>query len=376
MIVCQSCGHQNDDGAQFCVSCRTYLEWTGERVPTETPPPPPPVEPAPQRKPGFVDHVRQAVGLDPRQPEPAPVAPDAVPAGVTAQPTPAAPAASGADQPVAMRPAQERDAPPPSTNTPVAAKPVDAVYCSKCGTANARDRQLCQSCGTELRYTAPVGRRWWQRLFRRGGRAAGERPGQRRRVVRRRSRRLMRGGIAVVVIGAVALVAGPWRGWTKDRYRDARALVTTVYDPVTATSATASSSAPKHPPAMAIDGVKDTAWSEGRAGIGVNPNETLTIVLTEQSDLARVGITSGASTRQKQFLGQPRPREIRLTFTPRAGQEPTEETITLKDKAGFQSFNVSAKGVTQVTLELLSVYSGPRGKEDTSIAEVEFFTKR
>jgi len=29
LIVCQKCGHQNPDGAQFCESCHAYLEWQG-----------------------------------------------------------------------------------------------------------------------------------------------------------------------------------------------------------------------------------------------------------------------------------------------------------------------------------------------------------
>jgi len=36
VIVCQSCGHQNDDRAQFCENCHAFLEWQGTRK-TERP---------------------------------------------------------------------------------------------------------------------------------------------------------------------------------------------------------------------------------------------------------------------------------------------------------------------------------------------------
>ena len=32
MIVCKNCGHQNPDGLTFCESCKSFLEWTGERA--------------------------------------------------------------------------------------------------------------------------------------------------------------------------------------------------------------------------------------------------------------------------------------------------------------------------------------------------------
>lgn len=32
MIVCISCGHENDDGDEFCGSCGNFLEWEGERA--------------------------------------------------------------------------------------------------------------------------------------------------------------------------------------------------------------------------------------------------------------------------------------------------------------------------------------------------------
>jgi hypothetical protein len=33
VIECRSCGHQNDDRAEFCASCHAFLEWQGTRRP-------------------------------------------------------------------------------------------------------------------------------------------------------------------------------------------------------------------------------------------------------------------------------------------------------------------------------------------------------
>ncbi|MGH9022440.1 MAG: NADase-type glycan-binding domain-containing protein, partial [Acidimicrobiia bacterium] len=84
------------------------------------------------------------------------------------------------------------------------------------------------------------------------------------------------------------------------------------------------------------------------------------------TDLASIGITSGAG---EEFDAEPRPRQLRLTFSD--GQK---EEIALKNNGKFQSFNVRAKGVTSVRMEILSVYPSATGTA-ASIAEVEFFSK-
>jgi hypothetical protein len=319
VIVCRSCGHQNDDAAEFCAACRNYLKWEHE----------------------------------PAAAKPEPV-PELVGSGVAAvQPGPAIDA-----PPVS---------PPPSTTRPVRE---DAVHCRECHTDNEPDRELCRSCGAVLLRDLPKREPWWRRLLRRRpgpATAAGERPSKERTRRKHRGRKVLRGGIVLVLVGAVAMLAGPWRAWVLRGYHNVSDRVTTTYEPVKGVSAKATSSARGHPPTLAIDGVKNTAWAEGVRGLGAN--QSLTIRFDRKVDISRVGITPGASSKEKQFRAQPRPREIRLLF------HGGERTVTLKDDAEFQSFDVSAKGVDQVTLEILSIYSGQSGK-DTSIAEVEFFRKR
>jgi hypothetical protein len=63
LILCKQCGNSNEDGAEFCGSCGSFLEWTGEKVATAPPPPPPPPPEEPER-PGIVQRVKAAVGME------------------------------------------------------------------------------------------------------------------------------------------------------------------------------------------------------------------------------------------------------------------------------------------------------------------------
>lgn len=130
MIVCKNCGHQNGDSDTFCGSCGKFLEWTGERVAIVEPEPEPePAPPAPAPESahhGFMDRVKQAVGIDesgPQAPSAAPVPPAAAPPPPSAtQPvagyTPAQVVASATGQPPAP------PAPPPQAPPAPAARPV------------------------------------------------------------------------------------------------------------------------------------------------------------------------------------------------------------------------------------------------------------
>jgi hypothetical protein len=243
-----------------------------------------------------------------------------------------------------------------------------ARYCPVCGADNDADRQLCRSCGAELPVLGAKQLPWWRRLFRRRATVAGERPGRRRRGRGRRTRRIFRAGVAAVLVVAVALLAGPFRGTVSGAYRKVKSLVTTQYEPVKAVRATATSAAPGRPASNAIDGVKDSAWAEGVRGAGVN--QSLTVLLGRKVDLARIGITPGASDNEKKFRAQPRPQRIRLVFGPGV-----EQIVTLTDSPTFQQFDVSAAGVDRVTLVVLATFGAQSG-QDTSIAEVEFFSKK
>ena len=365
MILCRRCGQHNDDAAEFCLSCKAYLPWEGERI----------FVPAAPRSGGGSQPASgtRAPPSGPLDPAMAPSPPSAV--NGEAPPGPAGQAGMTGPAPRdtldAVQPAPPREQRPPVL--PASPRPVpgpDATFCSTCGVDNDPGRVLCRSCGAALLRTAPVRLPWWRRPFRQPtAAAAGDRPGRGRRRRVRRVGTAVRSGIALSVIAALALmIFGPGRDLTRRGATSIKALFTTVYDPVTAVSAGASSAARGHPAHAAIDGIKTTAWAEGVPGLG--QNQTLTVVLGQKVDLARVLITPGASDVQAKFLAQPRPREVRMSFPGGSSQ-----TVALRDEAVFQSFPVDVRGVDRVTFELLSVYKGQTG-QDTSIAEVEFFTKR
>jgi hypothetical protein len=95
VIVCKVCGNQNEVGAQFCGSCGSFLEWSGEATDDTTIVQPPQPQPQPQPQ-------------QPPLPQPEPI-------------------------------------------------PAGAVICRNCGTANEPSRIYCKSCATELAAAMPPG---------------------------------------------------------------------------------------------------------------------------------------------------------------------------------------------------------------------------
>ena len=243
MIVCKNCGHQNEDNDTFCGSCGKFLEWTGERVVVAEPEPPAPPPPAPEPEPahvGFIDRVKQAVGIEETQPQapssaeptapaptsvrtvpitsaapsmtrpPAPTppitsapvastpappiaaetvaAPEPVLAGVGAPIAPVAPGAATpaqSDEPMSRRPtsvaptiARPRQA-PRTMEPPTRRRPGDLI-CGNCGEGNDPIRHFCRRCGNSLDEAIAVRLPWYRRFFNRlfgvRAREAGWRP--------------------------------------------------------------------------------------------------------------------------------------------------------------------------------------------------------
>ncbi len=72
MILCTRCGFQNEDTDTFCGSCAGFLEWSGEKVgqeapeaaePAPDPTPAPEVTPAPTASTGFIERVKDRMGM-------------------------------------------------------------------------------------------------------------------------------------------------------------------------------------------------------------------------------------------------------------------------------------------------------------------------
>jgi ribosomal protein L40E len=364
VIVCRTCGHQNPDGAEFCASCRTYLAWDGDKVQASAPPaasyagqPAAPAGSAPVASPPATTGAGP-VGNGHAAPD-FPPGPSAYPPGPT-----------GTEPGVqAVQPGPERPLPPAEPEPTRVERRPGVKYCTVCGADNEAERRFCRSCGNDLLLVEPVRVSWWRRLFGRKppATAAGERPGQRRHKREHRNRKVIRGSIATVLAVAIALLAFPFRSNVVDAYHNVKGKITKQYQPVKATSANASSTAKGHPASNVIDGVKNSSWAEGVRGDGVN--ESVTVHFGRKVDVARIGITPGASDVQKVFLAQPRPKQIRIEFS-----NGRQTVITLTDSASFQQFDVTGNGVEFVRLVMIAMFPGQSG-HNASIAEVEFFSK-
>lgn len=395
MIVCRQCGHHNDDRDEFCGSCGSFLEFTGDKIPDPVPvPPPEPELPEPEpegeaARMGLLDRVRDLMGAgdpDPAgaviddgaaEPEPADV-PGAAEVG-PADP-PAATPEPPADPVGAVRPQALQPAPPPPPPTRPAGRPPEVprpgeTVCGRCGAGNDPTRRFCRRCGDSLHEAGAVAapaRSWWQRLRRRRRPAvpvtAGARPG--RRGSRRRGAKAgiwAKRALALGVVAGVVLLAGPWRSAVSDVYHRVRGTVSARYEPVRPVQADASSALAGHPAVDAIDGIRNSYWAEGADGNG--EGQRLTVGFDGPVDLDRVGFTIGASGEPEAFLRQPRPRKVRLHFS-----DGTSTDLTLRDTAEFQTHKLSARGTSKVDVEIQAVSRGVEGTA-CSIAEVEFFVR-
>jgi hypothetical protein len=254
------------------------------------------------------------------------------------------------------------------------------ILCRNCGTANEQSRRFCRMCGAPLAgspvagvgYTGggqpKVG--WWRRHF--GGNRppttiheAGARP------VLRHSRRWIKWVVGLVVAAGIAVVAvGPGPHWISQLKVAISGKVSKPV-PFIPDSFAASDSAGGHGPSKAGDGVSNQFWAPAT---GRGTNEWLEARFNHSFNLTTIIITPGVSDDQGKFLAQARPQAIDVTVTSSSGTV-TTKTITLTDRAGAQSFPVSAAGVLQVRLTIRSVY-GQQSGHLVGIAEVEFFGRQ
>lgn len=326
MIVCRECGNSAPSRDGFCSSCGVLLEWSGQSVDEPVAPPGPMVE--------------RADGT-------------------------------------ALRPDDEVVRPAP---LPVAAlDPHDGLFCSACGARNVEGRTYCRLCGQSLDVVvaARVRRRWWPRPFRRRRAApvAGQRPRrfhhhESRRVSTRRRVRLpvAKAAPLLAVLGLVGIGLGPARGWVSHHVSvllgDAKRRISEHYTPVVPAGATASSSAPGHGAALAVDGVKDTWWQSAGHPDGVG--ETITVRFAGPVDVEQIGLLAGEPGGR--YRSESRPRTVVLTVSGRsAGQ------VGFDDTADFQHRSVRLHDVSSVTLVITAAYPGQAGRA-LAIRELQFFT--
>jgi hypothetical protein len=181
------------------------------------------------------------------------------------------------------------------------------------------------------------------------------------------------GGIALLIAGIVYGVYSPFREWVNARWNSAKDSVESVihptYEPVTAGPGTTSNEVvpldPEHPAAMATDGFKNTYWLSPPPGADFRPE--LDVALTEQVDLARIIVHSGAAD---DFQGHHRPQTLLFIF-----DTGTSDEVSLKNTPEPQTITIDGgKGVQRFKIAITSVYESIDGS-DVALDEIEFFEK-
>ena len=422
MIVCKQCGHHNEDSDTFCGSCGKFLEWTGERVIVAQPEPEPAPAPEPEPEParvGFMDRVKQAVGMEDEAPPPpattveapaapppltavavaaapslnataAPVAaPEPVLAGVGAPAAPAAVPAGSVDEPVSRRPTSlapvvTRPRPGPRTMEPPTRRNPGDLICGQCGEGNDPARHFCRRCGNSLDEAIAVRLPWYRRFFNRlfgvRTREAGWRP---RRVG---PPNVMGGVMRVVRLAIVAMLAvgilgflliPPFHNWVVNKVTagvtSVRKVVHPNYDTVYPVAAAATSQTAGHAASLTIDRTSNSYW----AAISTDKTPQLVFTFSEPQDLSEILFRSGAPGAQpSDFLNQPRPKAVHIIFTDAQGKLITATDITLTDQEGSQFYPIEAKQTTTARIQIQSVYPATgAARSAVAIAEVEFKIK-
>jgi hypothetical protein len=300
----------------------------------------------------------------------------------------AAPVQPGGPGPVAPAPVQPQAVQPTAVKgRPVAKKapsvreinPGDKI-CGQCGEGNDPARKFCRRCGASLVEAAvfklPWYRALWRRMTHRQQKQAGARPKMRRRAFGGAGGWLTNWVTRLVVLAIVVVVVlsfvGPYHKTLKRRetryYHNVVNLVHPTYNQYFAHSATASSSAPGHPPILAVDGQKNTSWQTNAKTTG----QYLVVSFPSTVNIAKVGFDIGDQDTPQAFQTEPRPAQVEFVFE---GAQRLVKVIHLKDVAGFQTFTLTTKGSNSFTMFIQSVYPATGSGQNVSVSELEFFTK-
>ena len=303
-------------------------------------------------------------------------------------------AATATEQPEAVQPAavqpqapQRRKPPRVQPGKPTRTPQKGDLICGECGEANSPGRKFCSRCGTSLAAAVVVRIPWWKRIFRRKPKSAmaGERPwtakaGGKKRPKRKGIARFIGpvrrvGGIVLLVLGLVYGIYSPFRHWVNDRYTSGKDKVLSIihpqYDPVLAGPGTTSNEAtpldPDHIASMATDLATNTYWLSPPPDQATGFRPELDVNLTEEADLAKIIVRSGASDN---FQAHHRPKTLLFIF-PTGSYEvslkdtPEQQTVTIKNGNNVQRFKIA----------VTAVYESIDGT-DMALTEIEFFKKK
>jgi hypothetical protein len=181
--------------------------------------------------------------------------------------------------------------------------------------------------------------------------------------------KLMKAGFVFGAVVIVLALVGPFSSTVRNHVTayvsDVRKFLRPNYTPVVPVSAMATSSAPGHPPSMAIDNVVNTSWETGPAKDGIGQSITIGFAGTQRID--KVGFISGDQSTPKSFRTEPRPHQVTLTWS-----NGHSKKVSLQDVSSFQVFSAHELHVRWVKVTIDSVYPSASGT-DCAIAEIEFF---
>lgn len=128
----------------------------------------------------------------------------------------------------------------------------------------------------------------------------------------------------------------------------------------------ASSSARGHKAGAAFDKLNNRYWAPAAAG-----SQWVEASFEKPVRLRKLLITPGSSAKQDEFLKQARPSRVTLTLYSSGGERSTK-SLTLKDQAGDQSFDVRGSDVERVRVTVDDAF-GVRPGRRLAVAELEFF---
>ena len=301
-------------------------------------------------------------------------------------------------QPGAQLPGSEKTRPAPKRSAARDLNPGDLV-CGQCGTGNPPSRKFCRRCGTTLAEAVVAKLGFFARLRRKFSRKpktfeAGHRPkagsagagaglATKTRVAWfRLNAKLLRVGAMLGVVAMLGFGVEPIRqklrlpNFRQTVMNKVREFANPVYDPVRASSASATSSSPDHAAGLLIDNGNNTFWSAAPSPNGAVGSK-VTVKFNKPFDLGKMLMTSGVSGSTEPgtgFVSQPRPSEIRVTLN---GDPENAKTVAVKDVDQPQTLDVKGKQVSTVEFVVTAVYPAAEGKgKGVAITEMEFFEKR
>jgi hypothetical protein len=292
-------------------------------------------------------------------------------------------------QPQAVQPQapQRRKPPKVQAGKPSRTPQKGDLICGECGEANPPGRKFCSRCGASLAAAVVVKIPWYKRIFRRKPKQAmaGERPWTAKDGAKKKPKRSGLGkivaplrkylSILLVALGLLYGIYAPFRHWVNDKYNTAKdkvvAFIHPQYDLVTVGPGTTSNEPtpldPNHTPSMATDGLTNTYWLSPPPSTDFTPE--LDVVLTEQTNLAKIIVRTGASD---DFQAHDRPKTLKFTFEPSGN----EDEVELKNTPGEQKLTVhNGGGVESFTIQITDTYKSPNGT-DMALTEIEFFEKK